>query len=875
MNRYLNNFVGYFADSRGGWTFSTGQLSVLSPVVAGVYAYSSQSSFVNTFALNGASSTDTMSVKCTYNTGRSYSAYLDTTVQPASCSSANSAVATSSSTTSGCLVTLTQSGGSSSVSINASYGGFSAAVAYRLYYFLQYSLNATRVGLRRLGCDFESSYLSAFGTVTLDGVTALATIDLSNTVTFSSSNASVLSVSGRVAKGVSVGACSVSYGGGAASQSISVSSAVATVQQLVSYAYSSVVVSPISVASVSEMASTTVQVQPALSLTAEGATASLVTYAQNDDGVWTDVSQYSTLSLSSVSPADLNVTKSGANWQLVVPVGASTVSGGTPVIGGVLRDSCATVLSSAGYGYAKTNLSVPIAIVVTASASPIARPSTPAASVLGVVTSTQLTVTVTFRSATGVLSYVAFTTDPRTVYTANFTNAAGSVSASGLVSLSSSSGVGTAGSVSVVVSMPSYSAAAGLSGILNVPIVDVNTAVALTGSLVHTMTTSVAVSASTPLAPLACTGVYQGGSLSTVTVTLTDGSTQSGTPSLSSNNTLVATVFGTSVTPVTPGVASIIASFASAVGLFNVYVNSSSVSIATISLSFSSSTLSGQMGTSSAGSVAVFFSDGTFFANAVTSFSPLASLLGFRSSDPASISISSTGVVALVNNSWQQVILSAFSQCADSRNGTYLMAGNLLPAIYDTKLGFTTGLMFPPTSYGGSLDASIRVQVASFPLVSYQMWLFYNSSVFGAPTISKGSGWSVGSFSFSVGNFVSGTIYKAILSFSSGSSATSTLVPMATVSFPVIASWPVLELITANVLTYTDSSGTIFQSGTGTQIVAGTGYVSLNSGFVPQFRRRNLLTKSPTPSPVTVVHMFVEFFIACIQCYYFFHHYFR
>ena len=86
---YNNNFAGLFADSRGGWSFTTGQLGVLSPAVVGVYAYSTRSSFVNTFALNGLVSMDTLTVMDTYGTGRSYTAFADVAVQPSSCSSGN------------------------------------------------------------------------------------------------------------------------------------------------------------------------------------------------------------------------------------------------------------------------------------------------------------------------------------------------------------------------------------------------------------------------------------------------------------------------------------------------------------------------------------------------------------------------------------------------------------------------------------------------------------------------------------------------------------------------------------------------------------------------------------------------------------------
>jgi hypothetical protein len=228
----------------------------------------------------------------------------------------------------------------------------------------------------------------------------------------------------------------------------------------------------------------------------------------NDDGVWTDVSRYSTLTLASSSAVDLNVTKSGVEWQLVVPVGASTVTGATPVISSRLTDSCAALLSNAGYGYAKTNLSTPIAIAVTAAAASIARPGTPAATILSIVTSTQLTVTVTFRTASGSTTSQVFTSDSRTVYNPSYVNCVGSLSAGGLLSLSSSSGAGTAGSVTILVSMPSYSAAAGLSGSITIPVVDVNTAISLSGALVHSVTPAVPVTAALPLAQFACTGAY-------------------------------------------------------------------------------------------------------------------------------------------------------------------------------------------------------------------------------------------------------------------------------------------------------------------------------------------------------------------------------
>ena len=832
---YFTNFSCSFADSRGSWAFPSGLLDILLPVAAGIFTFSTQSSFLNTLALNGVVSMDDMSVYATYNTGREYVAYADVLVQPDSCTSSNTTILTATSTSSGCLVVLASTEGAYSIAVSASYNGFSSSVSYRAFYFLRYHLNATRSLLRSLGCDYETSYLSAYGEVTLDGAAALATLDLSNLVLFSSSNISVLRVSGRIAQGVSEGMTSLTFGANLASTTIAVSSEVASVVELVSYVYSDIAVQPLIYDM--ELGESLVRVQPLLSLTAEEQTAAVVTYARHDDGVWTDVSQYPALTLSSNEVSDLAVSKNSSNWQVTVPVGASSLSGDTPALSGTLRDSCSVVLISSGLGYARTNLSIPVAILVTADLAYVARPDTPAATALGILTSTQIHVMVTFRSALGGLTYKDFTLDFRTNYTTYFVNSTGLLSSSAVLSLTNSSGLGTAGSIIIEVNMPSYAAAAGLTGTLNIPVVDVNTAIPLQGILVHSMTPSVPVTSSIPLAKLSCTGVYQTGLLDSVLVTLTDGTTRSGSPSLSSANTSVATVSGTTVTAVAPGTSVITATYATATGTYIAYVTGSTVDIASMSLSYDSSTLSGHIGSSMAGSLSVHFSDETSFGNVITQCVPLLPLIEFNSSDYSALTMSATGVAGLVNNSWQWAILSACSKCGDGQCSTFVMAGNLAPAVYDTKLGSTSGITFPPASMGQNVDTSIKVQVSSSPLTTYQVWLFYNSAVFGTPTIIKGSGWSTGAFDFTTGNVVSGSIVKAIISFSSGSSAINTLVNMASVTFPVITNSAFLELISANVVALSVTSGIIFQSATGIPIVAGAGYVSLNGGILPQFRR--------------------------------------
>ncbi len=759
---YKNNFAGLFADSRGGWTFTSGKLTVMDPVIVGLYSYSSQSSFLNSFSLNGVALTDSMAVVAIFGTGRVYSAYADSLIQPSSCSSANTAVFTSSATTFGCSVSLATSGGHASVAITASYAGFSTSVAYRAYFFMGFSLGATRSELRQLGCDFETAYLSAYGSLTLDGVSSLATLDLTSRVTFVSSDPSIVSIDGRVARGIALGTAVVSFGGGLGTTSFTTSSSVASVVHLVSYAYSSIDIAPASVFG-EDMLSVSLQLQARLLLTAEQQTAALITFAMDDDGVWTDVSQYSTLTLLSNSAADLNVTKSGNNWHLEVPVGASSISGDTPVISATLTDSCAAPLSLTGYGYVNSNLSVPIAIGVSSAEVLLARPGTPAATTLGVATLTQLIVTVTFQSAMGSISTKDFTLDPRSVFTVNFVNSTGSVSSTALLALTSNLGFGSAGTVEVVVTMPSYVAALGLSGSVVIRVVDVDISVPLQGALVHSMTPAVPVASTTPLSKIACTGVYQDGVLDTVSVTLTDGSTRLGPPVLASSDTTVAFINGMTVVALSQGTSTITAVYANATGLFIAYVVDNTVDVSAITLGYSSNTIAGQTGSTVAGSVSVSFTDGTSFSDAVASFSPLSSLIGFSSSDPDFVAVSSSGVASLINNSWQLSTLTAFSMCGDGNSGTFSIAGNLAPVNYDTKLGYLTGITFPPASFGQIVDASINLMVSLSPLTTYQIWLFYNSAVFGTPTISKGSGWPTGAFDFTTGNTVDGTIVKAVI----------------------------------------------------------------------------------------------------------------
>ena len=447
-----------------------------------------------------------MTVVATYGTNRPYLSYFDTPIQPAACYSSAAAVGAVATAATGCSVVFAPNGASESFGVIASYSGFNVSLSYRVYSLMSYSVQATRTNLRRLGCDFETSYLGALGVITLDGVTPIVSVDISNMVTFSSSDSSVLGISGRIASGASIGSAVVSFAGGQATCIFTVSASVASVMQLVSFAYNSMYLASTTI-SASEFFTAALQVQPLLTLTAELQTAYVVTYALDDDGAWTDVSRNAALTLVSLNPRDLNVNFLSGNWQLVVPIGASPVrASSTPVISSSLADSCGAFLYTSGYGFVSTNLSLPISINIRSAESSLARPGSAAATLLGISSSSQLIVTITFRSPQGSLSEVDFTSDSRTHFNISFYNATGQLSSGALLSLNSNFGANSAGRVLIEVTIPTYSAAVGLDQSLWIPIVDVDNSVPLRGSLVHLMAPTVPVNTSTPLAQIACTG---------------------------------------------------------------------------------------------------------------------------------------------------------------------------------------------------------------------------------------------------------------------------------------------------------------------------------------------------------------------------------
>jgi hypothetical protein len=830
---FATSAAAHFSDARDGW-FAAAALPVSTPALVGVRVASAAATLFNSARLTGTAVSDAMALYGVYGTSRA--AFADAPLAPASCASdATSALSASPSAT-GCTVTasLSSSAGAASALVTASYGAFSASASYRVYYPSSLAAYSTRATLRALGCGYETARLTVLANVSLDASAPAVhlNVDVTDLLVFSSSDARIATVAGRIVTGVAPGA--VALTSRAASYDMTVSAAAASLTALRVFAYSSQSLS--APASASEAASAAVvSVTPALRLSAEGATAQLVTFAEGDDGAFTDVSRYATLALASTNVADLAVNKTAGAWAATVPSGATDVDG--DVISATLSDACGATLGT-GVGAVSTKLAAVTGVTFTAAQTRLAKPGSMAASApVSVATSAALTVTLRFADGTT----RAMTTNARTAFTvAGSGGAVGHVSAAGSLIVNATSA--PTGALLVTVSFPAYPAAAAFTASVSIPLVDVTPTLAVT--LAHWPSGAAPVTA---LRKVHCTPTFQQARLA-ATATLTDGSTATVTSGAAFTTSAagVASVSGTTVTGVAAGSATLSATFMTAAGSTTLAVADEKAFINAVSLGYSSATLSGAVGATAAGSVAVAFSDGTSYSDAVSQYGARGALSGlftFSSDDAARVTVSAAGVASLVGNSYRPAVLSATSVCAGNATaqitGTTALAGNLQAVANDVKLGATTGVTFPAVAQGGSISIPVRINAGSSTLLAWQLRFVYDAALFGTPTFAVGSGWAAYSLATNVPSAGS-----AMLAGSTASSTATGTVLVATITLPVVSSTATVAPLTAYITALTTAAGPVVTADT--QVVAGTAEVVLNGGGAAAVGRK-LLSVSPAP----------------------------
>lgn len=828
-----SNGAFQFADLRPGW-FASGSVVVGAPPLAGLFLYSPQPTLFNSGPMTGTGAADTVSASVTYATGRA--AYADAVAPSVACSVNNTAALSVSASGSTCAVSApaAATAGAAAAIVSVASSGFTATAAYRVYVPTNYTTYGTRAVLRRLGADYESTYLTVTADLATDpGVVATRGLDVTPYLSFTSMNTSVLTVSGRVATGVtnfmSPDSVDVSLMSRVTNTTIRVSYVNASIVKMVSYAYTGASVS--SLGSLGELGVSPLSVSPQLSLTAEGQYATLATFAQDDDGNWTEVTQAAGLQLGSVDTTNITVAKSGAAWRATVPTGAESVTGA--FVNGTYADSTGRVLFTQGYGYVITTLPAATSMTLTILQPRLAAPGTQATlAPVSVPTSSAVRVVLNFADGTS----RDVTNDPRTVFVLTVGNA--SVSGAGL----SVNGAQKPGTITVNATMPTYKAAANLSAVASATVVDVSS---MSMAAVYA---SPAGGAVVTLARVQCTSIYQRATLSS-SVTLTDGSstTVTGFSAFSSLNATVAGVSGTLVTPTTFGTLPLRSVWQAFNATLNVTVADAAKYATAMTLSYPSATLSGAAGATTSATVAMSFADGTSYTNALTQFAgSISTLLNFSSNDATHVSVNAgSGVASLVNNSYAAAVLTASTVCPSDATGvrtsSFNMVANLYPQAGDVKLGALSGLTYPPTAAGGSISLPVTVNGGAGTLLAWQVKFYYDTALYGTPTVAVGAGWSAYSFQYNVP-----TPGYVVMAGSTTSSTVTGAMTVATITLPVTSSTPVIAGLTGFVSVITTSAAQVVTSDT--QVVSGTAYCVLNGGTT--FGGRRLLDKTALPMPL-------------------------
>ena len=802
-----------------------------------------------------------------------------------------------------------------------------ATTSFRVFGFDRLAVAATRAALRPLGAfggQWETAQLRLTGRLTFDGVGDASGISANGTSRFDLTGLANLTTASpgcgvspsppALVTATAAGACVVTLGGGAGapfgapppSLALAVpapSAQSATVLRVATFVFSSAAsaASPQSLLSYNSSSPSAdvdgshlaLSLSPALSLTAELATASVAAFAQGDDGAWSDVSLSPRLTLTSTRPSDAAVARNPVTgaWSLVVPRGATSVPGSSsdpPVLYATLSDASpsAPPLFSGPAGRVATSIALPTSAALSCVAGPpgggnvtrLARAGGGGAA-LGLPSSCTLVATLLFAPGS---PPVDVTFDPRARFRVVATNAS-FARANVTLSLGASPGAGSPGLLNVSLYFVNYTAAANVTAHLLVPIVDVATGGALAPSLTHAFPPLLAApnaSSASPLTlrPIACTGTFQTGGVASAVVQLTDGSTAdavTAAPSLvsvASSNASVATGNATLVNGIAPGSCVLNVSFFGAHRTVPLSVAAAPAAVASLTLAFpAGATLSGAAGVAaSVAMLAVSFSDGTGFADAVAALAPsaaapappfaLSALVSFSSDDPSNVNVSLNGTATLLGNSWRAAVLTAAAPppgCAAPvppppqpgvASNSVQLFGNLAPALFDAKLGAASGLTFPPAAAGGSVSVPVLVSVGTAQsLVAFQLNFFYDPVVFGPPAIDQAPTWA-GGFAASSSNAVPGSgVKQAIISVYGGLSVSADgLAHVATLTLPVLTAAPLLVDIGGYIQALQTSFGTVVSSGgAGAPVVAGNASIALNGYAQPAASRRRLLYAPP------------------------------
>lgn len=817
---FVSGAAAAVADARGAW-YSAGTVALATPQVVGAYALPNATTAVN-FAPTNAAAQQAANVSTFAVLGCSRAPLCaDQPAAPASCTSIAPLVASAAVSGAGCALTFSPNNTAGGVTtVVANVGGAQlATAAVKAFAVTNVTVQATTEVIFRVGCDYPPATLRVLAN--LDGGAAggqLYGVDVTPFVQLFSSNASVAAVAtGSTLVPLGPGQVVVSTAAGGAvggSLGVIVSALPTSVVALRAYAFTSVAALGVP-PTLSDSVPISVTLQPQLALAGEGSTAQVAVFAALSSGAVYDVTGAPGLNLTSLAPGSISVT---SKTTVAVPVGAQNAQG--DVLAVSLSDSCGNPVFSGGRGAINSVLPLPVAAQFVPPRITLARPGSPAAAApIGMPSSASFQVVITMADNSTRL----MTLDSRTVYTAASDGDAMVTVSPGNVTVPPASATGP---VTVTATFPTL--AATINASLAVTVADVVSFAVQTAGWPSGFPVPVST-----LSPVDCTGLFESAVVSAMATT-SDGQVFNVTSgaNLSVSGKSVAALSGNILTGAAAGEASVTASFQGRSASTSVQVSVTAATVEYMALSYPSlgpgGTLSGAAGAQARPTLSVVLSDGFSFPNAAAQLPPaaLAALVTFSSSAPASVNVSAaTGVLTLAANSFAPAIIFASPACpasAAAPPGSASVVGNLFPALYDTKLGSTAGLQFPPQSQGGLVSFPVTINVGPRMLQAFQLTVVFNPAHFTAQSVAPGPGWP-GGFQSAVDQPGSALVV--------GSNSTSTatgLVVVAIVTLQVATASAVVAPITATVSVLTTDAGQVITSAT--PAVSASGYAALNGG---------------------------------------------
>ncbi|KAK3238477.1 hypothetical protein CYMTET_51513 [Cymbomonas tetramitiformis] len=823
---------------------TSGQLSVSSAVLVGIYAYAASAELYNTAYLTGADITSTITARAIYSSGG------DATISGASCSFAGNAT-TIYASVSECVVMLSSShsAGAAELSLVVGYAEYTTELPLRVWFPVAVSLQALQPTLHAIqgahadaSCGaslHQTSEIIATATFGGDSLSSFS-VDVTCLVSFASSAPEVAAISGSLVRGLAAGTASVVIDGGSpsleATAPVSVSADEVSVTALhgvlATGATWTDIPSSVSMAE-DEMFTAVVSVEQ--TLTSEGSAGHLFFYAHMSDGNWEDMTISNGLQVAlNESFSTMMTVEGGAEYYTgEVSSGAETSSGAMLI--GTWIDACSNATLGSGSAPITITLAAPTSAAVGSQYASIAREGDAvSSSPVNKPSSSQLTVWMTYEDGT----VKDLTDDARTQYTIISGNELAAMVGASVEATADATGNGE---VRVQVSFPSYRAAANITTEVTLEVVTF-TSLSASANPYPSFSGSSTV---TVLRQVQCTGKFQR-ARATVTAYLSDGSSYdvTGYASLSSSNTEALTVSGTTLISHTVGEADVNAIWSGqAASALSMTVTGSQATVTsllhTTQWSDGASFVAEKESTKVL-SVTAYFDDGTRYTDAISGVDWISSAeyLQFSSDVPTRISISSVGVVTLLDNHYTSVALEAASVCADGSITQVASAAddvypNLEPILGDVDMGNRYGAQFASLSTGEEIAIDIRINSNTANLLAFQVVVEFDTSYLSAQECVVGSDWSSYSFICTIND---PTNEALVLGSSAQSAAQGSSLTVATLTLRALAqtiSTPITGRIVNMAREDGEDAAAVIDAGTGSVSISVAARRSLAGSHTP------------------------------------------